>query len=230
MLIRAPSPVTRAPPPHHTRVLAPRSHPVSWSSFDRILYPPAVAPSADRTHPAGTFLARACRQAYVERRGKIPAADASTAPVGAVLCDALAVGAALVPELVTGSQARPSLCPRGRPARTTYSTYWRTYPPQLVHVDVELDGTHTRGQTVVDFDHAADSGSRDRTVRWVRAARDHREVTARLMKRARARCRLRFAVRANTAARVQVTSINVGALVGLLEETVSTWDEIPVQG
>ena len=38
------------------------------------------------------------------------------------------------------------------------------------------------------------------------------------------------AVRADTAARVQVTSIDVGALVGLLEETVSTWDEIPVQG
>ena len=33
-----------------------------------------------------------------------------------------------------------------------------------------------------------------------------------------------------TASRVQVTSIDVGALVGLLEETVSTWDEIPVQG
>ena len=54
------------------------------------------------------------------------------------------------------------------------------HTPQLVHVDVELDGTHTRGQTVVDFGHAADSGSRDRTVRWVRAARDHGEITARL--------------------------------------------------
>ena len=40
---------------------------------------------------------------------------------------------------------------------------------EQVHVDVELDGRLTRGQTVVDFGHASDSASRRRDARWATA-------------------------------------------------------------
>ena len=58
-----------------------------------------------------------------------------------MVCDALAVFIALNPDAILESKR--------------------------VHVDVELDGTLTRGQTVLDFGHAYDGLERPKTVEWV---------------------------------------------------------------
>ena len=60
---------------------------------------------------------------------------------GAVICDCLAIAIALDPSMIKKS------------AR--------------VHVDVETNGTFTRGQTVVDFGHSYDMDPRDRNVQWL---------------------------------------------------------------
>jgi inosine-uridine nucleoside N-ribohydrolase len=127
------------------------AHPLPWAAFDRIFYP---SPPAEQ-QPASAvaeLLGRACRAAFVERRGDEtappPEADdgerrparVQAASAGAIVCDAVALAYCLRPETVTRSEQ--------------------------VHVAVELDGRLTRGQTVVDFGHASDSASRRRDARW----------------------------------------------------------------
>ena len=116
------------------------AQPIPWHDFDRLLYP--EAPTAQWLGGPGPLLSAACRVPFVERRGRIPGSDAAgSEPAGATISDALAVGVSLRPEMVLSSE--------------------------LVHVDVETQGTHTRGQTVVDWGHASDSDNRTRRVRWV---------------------------------------------------------------
>jgi inosine-uridine nucleoside N-ribohydrolase len=67
--------------------------------------------------------------------------DGKRGGLGAVVCDALTVFLALNPDAILESSR--------------------------VHVDVELDGTLTRGQTVLDFGHAYDGVERPKAVRWV---------------------------------------------------------------
>lgn len=60
---------------------------------------------------------------------------------GAVICDALAM-AVVLNENIVELEA-------------------------MVHIDIELNGTHTRGQTVVDFGHCYDDVDRTLNVHWV---------------------------------------------------------------
>lgn len=148
--------------------------PVPWSVFDRMLY----EARARRTE-VGKFMAAVCHLPYVKSRGTTPCSSSDEAgdkkatpccfgplqwllgrqrrrslsfveedyvslpgspPPGAIICDALAVAIALRPEVI----------------RRTCK----------VHVEVELKGSITRGQTVVDWGTCADSKTRQRTVRW----------------------------------------------------------------
>eukprot|EP00606_Chrysophyceae_sp_TOSAG23-5_P001173 GSChrysophyteH2.ASY1.ANO1.985.1 assembled CDS len=78
-----------------------------------------------------------------------PRAAGAAGNKGAVVCDCLAVAVALAHN------------------RDDTGTGALVQDFSDVHVDVELDGTHTRGQTVVDFGHCYDGVSRARYVRWV---------------------------------------------------------------
>jgi len=133
------------------------SNPLPWADFDRIFYsgfpalrgtwpPPAaeLGPAADPS-PIARILAAACKLPFVERRemgSSGPGSeDDEASGSGAIICDAVAVAVALVPEMILSSE--------------------------YVHVDVETAGELTRGQTVVDWGHASDSADRPRTVQWV---------------------------------------------------------------
>ena len=103
----------------------------------------------------GTFLRSVCYLPFVTHREPLEplvkeelTSENKRGSKGAVICDCLAVAVALAHDVDRGNGALVE----------EYST---------VHVDVELQGTHTRGQTVVDFGHCYDGVTRCRTVRWV---------------------------------------------------------------
>jgi len=74
---------------------------------------------------------------------------------GAIICDALCMAVALDEALVAEQV--------------------------LVHVAVELNGTFTRGQTVVDFGHSYDTEIRERKVRWITEV--HTDLFVRIFQR-----------------------------------------------
>jgi inosine-uridine nucleoside N-ribohydrolase len=90
--------------------------------------------------PISLFLAAISTLSYPPPETR-PPDDGKRGGLGAVVCDALAVFIALNPDAILESKR--------------------------VHVDVELDGTLTRGQTVLDFGHAYDGLERPKTVEWV---------------------------------------------------------------
>eukprot|EP00930_Biecheleria_cincta_P008970 TRINITY_DN110584_c0_g1_i1.p1 TRINITY_DN110584_c0_g1~~TRINITY_DN110584_c0_g1_i1.p1 ORF type:complete len:389 (+),score=75.84 TRINITY_DN110584_c0_g1_i1:40-1206(+) len=140
---------------------------VPWPQFDQIIYGKTAQLSQ-----AGRFLAAVCHLPYVQKRAKtschrpepscweglaisilersvktlyrllgLPPFLAPVSQPGAIICDALAVAAALRPEIVLRSSA--------------------------VHVEVELQGTATRGQTVVDWGTCFDGCDRPKDVSWI---------------------------------------------------------------
>ena len=121
------------------------THPIPWAVFDACV-------SSQHVTDLGAFIRDICHAPYVANRER-EVADPSLNPgmpsgkrsaTGAVICDALCIVVALDFESVVADQC-------------------------LVHVAVELNGTLTRGTTVVDFGHSYDLEPRDRTVRWITA-------------------------------------------------------------
>lgn len=133
---------------------------VPWATFDRLL--------DRRGSPVACFLRDILHKSYWERRAhshahqQIPGAPATQSasgisccmePVwrllcgaqspqgGAIICDAVAMALALSPDV-------SKRCAH-------------------VHVDVELQGSMTRGQTVLDWGHCFDGIQRQKDVSWV---------------------------------------------------------------
>lgn len=140
---------------------------VPWPQFDQIIYGKRAQLSQ-----VGRFLASVCHLPYVKKRAKsschrpepscweglaismlersvkilyrllgLPPFLAPVSQPGAIICDALALAAALRPEVILRSSA--------------------------VHVEVELQGTATRGQTVVDWGTCFDGCDRPKDVSWI---------------------------------------------------------------
>lgn len=97
--------------------------------------------SSDGLSRLELFLRSVCWSPFVKQREVFGAADNKRGGEGAVICDCLAVAIAMDDSLIAESIP--------------------------VHVDVELLGSLTRGQTVVDFGHCYDGVTRVRNVEWV---------------------------------------------------------------
>lgn len=93
---------------------------------------------------AGDEESRSVR-AFLTAICRLPFVDKrSPKATGAIICDATAMAVALSPDEVVCEILE-------------------------VHVDIELEGRHTRGQTVVDYGHCFDGVVRPRNVQWVTA-------------------------------------------------------------
>lgn len=120
-------------------------NPLPWKLYDSLIYDDVVG-ELDNDPTIRAFLAAISEKTFPPRCLRIGDVDPKRGD-GAVICDALAVAVALHPDIIVKYD--------------------------LVHVDVELCGTYTRGTTVVDFGHAYElpqnDESRPRTVRWIAA-------------------------------------------------------------
>lgn len=85
------------------------------------------------------FLAAISKKSYPALENRI--VDKKRGGKGAVICDALAMAVALNPTLILEAEK--------------------------CHVEVELEGNLTRGQTVVDFAHCYDGVDRPKAIEWV---------------------------------------------------------------
>lgn len=113
---------------------------IPWCIFDKHAACSEEAESTEQGH----FLSSIMHYSFVRPRkhGTSSAASGKRGEDnGAVICDFLATVVVLNEEAITSSQ--------------------------MVHVDVELTGTHTRGSTIVDFGHSFDGVQRTKNVRWV---------------------------------------------------------------
>lgn len=112
-------------------------YPIPWSTFDEFI--------ATNHHPNSNrlryFLCSILDHTYNKNRAHNAAVHESDFPEGANICDALAVAVALCPEAMILQETG-------------------------VNVDVELTGTMTRGQTVVDWG-CYDGVVRYKNCRWV---------------------------------------------------------------
>ncbi len=88
------------------------------------------------------FLRSVCWCPFVQQREADEQENCKRGGNGAVICDCLAVAIAMNPQALVIESNK-------------------------VHVDVELQGMYTRGQTVVDFGHCYDGQLRNRNIEWI---------------------------------------------------------------
>ena len=122
-------------------------HYIPWAIYDTLIHRHDVDYKENMTE-VGMFLRSICWLPFVERRGGNDESDDINENSnrrgngGAVICDMLAVAIAL-----------------------NYSTLVSSI--EKCHVDIELQGKHTRGTTICDFGHCYDQINRDRRIIWV---------------------------------------------------------------